>query len=152
MEPLHERGIGQLQVGGVLRPGHFAVEERPFEMNAQAGRAFALGLVALCATAHFRQFVLWTRKSRRKETRHTVLKLVAADRFERSVRGVAEVAAAASVRMDIDKTRQQRQTVRRDYVIAVRRTRIRTHGDNVSIRDANVRHAEIASRRHDMRT
>ena len=47
MEPLHERGIGKLQVGGVLCPGHFAVEERTFEMNAQAGRAFALGLVAL---------------------------------------------------------------------------------------------------------
>ena len=37
MKALHEGGVGVLQIGGILRTGHFAVEERTFQVDAQAG-------------------------------------------------------------------------------------------------------------------
>jgi len=52
------------------------------------------------------------RQARRKEGRHAVGELAAADRLKGLVRRIAEVSPAASVRMDVDEARQQRETLR----------------------------------------
>ena len=87
-------------------------------MNAEAGRAAPVPhspfpiphslLVALCCMAECREILLRTREAGGEEAGDAILKFVTCDRVERLVRCVAEVESAAPVRMDIDKSRQQR--------------------------------------------
>ena len=54
VKTLHERRVRLSEVVRVLRSGHGRIEERAFEMHAEARRAFAARLAALGATAEFR--------------------------------------------------------------------------------------------------
>ena len=148
VEAAHEVRVRRAQERRVLGPRHLGVEERPLKVDAEARRARAARLVAFRAAAERRQVRLGAREPRREEARHAVLQAVAAHRVERRVRQVAEVAAGASVRVDVDEAGQREEAVRRDDLLAGRRREAGADVHDAVPGDADRRAAEVAPGRH----
>ncbi len=93
------------------------------------------------------------RQAGREERGHAVGKLAAPDGVERLVRGVAEVETAAPVGMDVHEAGKERQAIGGDNLVPGARSCRRTADgvDAAVVTDAHVHHAEVASRRDDMR-
>lgn len=121
-------------------------------MDPKASRAPSAFLVALCGMAHCDKVFFRTRQARSEKSSDAIRQLAAPDSIERFVRRIAEVASSASMGMDIDKSRQQRQTIRLNRAVTVRQLRVRADSCNPALRDAHRHDAEILSRRHDTRT